>query len=50
MVVLGAFLKIKNIVKIEDVINGLKKSIPERNHNLLPLNEKAIEAGMKNAS
>jgi len=49
MVVLGAFLKIKNIVKIEDVINGLKKSIPERNHNLLPLNEKAIEAGMKNA-
>ena len=48
MVVLGAFLKIKSIVEMKDVINGLKKSIPERNHKLLPLNEKAIEAGMEN--
>jgi 2-oxoglutarate ferredoxin oxidoreductase subunit gamma len=47
MVVLGAYLKIKPIVKMENVIKGLKKSIPERNHNLLPLNEQAITKGME---
>ena len=46
MVVLGAYLKIKPIVKMENVIKGLKKSIPERNHKLLPLNEEAINKGM----
>ncbi|MBT7038433.1 MAG: 2-oxoglutarate ferredoxin oxidoreductase subunit gamma, partial [Bacteroidetes bacterium] len=30
MVVLGAYLKIKPIVKMENVIKGLKKSLPER--------------------
>ncbi len=29
------------------VIRGLKKSLPERYHNLIPMNEKAIELGMK---
>jgi 2-oxoglutarate ferredoxin oxidoreductase subunit gamma len=48
MIVLGAFLKIKPIVKIENVINGLKKSIPERYHNLIPMNEEALKAGMDN--
>ncbi len=47
MMVLGSFLKIKPIVKMENVIKGLKKSIPSRNHSLLPLNEQAIEIGMK---
>jgi 2-oxoglutarate ferredoxin oxidoreductase subunit gamma len=47
MMVLGSFLKIKPIVKMENVIKGLKKSIPARNHNLIPLNEQAIEMGMK---
>lgn len=46
MVVLGAFLKLKPIVKMENVIKGLKKSIPERHHHLIPMNEKAIERGM----
>lgn len=46
MVVLGAYLKLKPIVKMENVIKGLKKSIPERNHKLLPLNEEAINKGM----
>jgi 2-oxoglutarate ferredoxin oxidoreductase subunit gamma len=49
MVVLGAYLKIKPIVKIENVIKGLKKSIPVRNHKLLPLNEEAIKNGMEAA-
>ncbi len=48
MVVLGAYLKVKPIVKLENVIKGLKKSLPERYHRLIPLNEDAITMGMKN--
>ena len=48
MVVLGAYLKVKPIVKLENVIKGLKKSLPERYHRLIPLNEDAINMGMKN--
>lgn len=46
MIVLGGYLKVKPIVKIENVILGLKKSLPERYHKLIPLNEKAIHKGM----
>ena len=46
MVVLGAFLKVKPIVELDNVLNGLKKSLPERYHHLLPLNKEAIEIGM----
>ncbi|MDO9579862.1 MAG: 2-oxoacid:acceptor oxidoreductase family protein [Bacteroidales bacterium] len=46
-IVLGGFLKIKPIIKIENVIKGLKKSLPERYHNLIPLNEKALSRGME---
>ena len=45
MVVLGAYLKIKPVVKLENVIEGLKKSLPERYHHLIPLNEEAITKG-----
>lgn len=48
MVVLGAYLKVKPIVKLENVIAGLKKSLPERYHKLIPLNQDAITMGMKN--
>jgi len=47
MVVLGAFLKIKPIVTLENVNKGLKKSIPERHHHLMPMNEKAIIRGQE---
>ena len=47
MIVLGAFLKIKPIVKMENVLQGLKKSLPERYHHLIPLNEEAIQKGMQ---
>ena len=47
MVVLGAYLKVKPIVKMDNVKKGLKKSLPERYHNLLPINEKAIEKGLE---
>jgi len=48
MVVLGAFLKVKPIVKLENVIEGLKKSLSERYHHLIPLNKEAITIGMNN--
>ncbi|MGQ1888856.1 2-oxoacid:acceptor oxidoreductase family protein [Thermophagus sp. OGC60D27] len=47
MIVLGAYLKIKPLVDIENVLKGLKKSLPERHHHLLPMNEKAIQRGME---
>jgi 2-oxoglutarate ferredoxin oxidoreductase subunit gamma len=45
MVVLGAYLKLKPIVAYENVIKGLKKSLPERYHNTIPMNETAIKSG-----
>ena len=45
MIVLGGFLKVKPIIKLENIIKGLKKSLPERYHNLIPMNEKALERG-----
>lgn len=50
MVVMGAFLKIKPIVKLENVLAGLEKSLPERYHHLIPLNEKALKIGMNNVA
>ncbi|MDD3034033.1 MAG: 2-oxoacid:acceptor oxidoreductase family protein [Bacteroidales bacterium] len=47
MVVLGAFLSKKPIVSMDNVIKGLKKSIPERHHHLIPMNEQAIKVGME---
>ena len=47
MIVLGAYLKIKPIVKMENVIKGIKKSLPERHHKLLPLNEDAVNQGTR---
>jgi 2-oxoglutarate ferredoxin oxidoreductase subunit gamma len=47
MIVLGGYLAIRSILKLENVVEGLKKSLPERHHKLIPLNEKAISAGME---
>ena len=46
MIILGAFLKMKPIVTMENVRNGLKKSLPARHHHLIPMNEEAINSGM----
>lgn len=46
MIVLGGMLKIKPIVTLENVLLGLKKSLPERHHKLIPMNEQAILKGM----
>ena len=46
MIVLGALLKARPIVTIDDVLKGLKKTLPERHWHLLPLNEEALKTGM----
>jgi 2-oxoglutarate ferredoxin oxidoreductase subunit gamma len=45
MIILGGFIKVKPIIKLENIIKGLKKSLPERYHNLIPMNEKALKRG-----
>ena len=47
MIVLGALLKVKPMVTIENVLLGLKKSLPERHWHLLPENEQALRRGME---
>lgn len=47
MLVLGALLKVRNLVSIDNVVKGLRKALPERYHNLIPLNEQAIRRGME---
>lgn len=47
MIVLGAYLKVKPLVNMENVMKGLKKSLPERHHGMLPMNEKAILRGQE---
>lgn len=46
MIVLGALLKIKPIVTIDNVLKGLKKSLPKRHWDSLTLNEEALRKGM----
>ena len=45
MILLGALLAATAIVPDEAVIRGLKKTLPERHHHLIPLNQEAIEKG-----
>lgn len=45
MIVLGAYLERKPVVQSENVIQALKKVLPERYHHLLDLNKKALDTG-----
>ena len=47
MIVIGGLLKITNLVSLESVMDGLKKTLPERHYKLLPINEEAINKGME---
>ena len=47
MIILGAFLEKKPLVSVKSIMEGLSKVLPERNHHLLPVNEKALKHGMK---
>lgn len=46
MIILGAFIKIRETVKPDTVTKALYEVLPERHHKLIPLNEKALEVGM----
>ena len=45
MILLGAFVQKTQAVKIETILEVLKKTLPERRHHLIPLNEKALKRG-----
>ena len=45
MIMLGAYLETKPVVKIDSIIEALKKVLPERYHNLLPINKDALNRG-----
>jgi 2-oxoglutarate ferredoxin oxidoreductase subunit gamma len=47
MVLLGAFVQKTQAVKIETILDVLKKTLPERRHNLIPLNEDALRIGYR---
>lgn len=47
MIVLGGLLKVCPIVSLESVTKGLKKTLPERHHHLIPMNEQALLKGME---
>ena len=47
MIILGGLLKVKQLVSYDNVIAGLKKSLPARHHDLIPMNEMAIKKGMQ---
>lgn len=47
MFILGGYLKVHPVVRIESIMKALKKTLPERHHDLLPVNEQAILKGME---
>lgn len=47
MVMLGAFLKTTGIINKEAVVKSMKKAFSARHHDLLPINEAALDEGAK---
>ncbi|MFZ1528857.1 MAG: 2-oxoacid:acceptor oxidoreductase family protein [Ferruginibacter sp.] len=45
MIMLGVYLHLKPVVKMDDVMQALEKVLPEKYHHLLPLNRLAMEKG-----
>ena len=47
MIILGGFLKVKPVVKLENIEKGLQKSLPPRHHSMIPMNIEAVRMGME---
>ena len=47
MILLGAFIQKTGVISIDGVVAALKKTLPERRHNLIPLNEAALRKGFE---
>ncbi|MCE2934615.1 MAG: 2-oxoacid:acceptor oxidoreductase family protein [Cyclobacteriaceae bacterium] len=45
MIMLGAYLQLRPVVKIESVMQALAEVLPEKYHHLLDLNRQALELG-----
>lgn len=45
IVLLGAFLELTKAVSMEAVLESLKKVLPPHRHNLIPVNQAALEKG-----
>jgi len=45
MIMLGAYLQQRPVVKIESILEALKKVLPEKYHHLLLINKQALELG-----
>ncbi len=45
MIMLGAYLHLKPIVKTASILEALKKVLPEKYHHLLDINRQALEKG-----
>lgn len=46
-VILGALIELTGIVTVEAVVESLKKVLPARRHNMIPVNQMALESGIK---
>ncbi len=47
MIVLGGLLQVRPLVSIDNVLQALRKTLPARHHNLIPMNEAALRRGME---
>ena len=47
MIVLGGLLRVAPVVSTDGVEKALRKTLPERHHDLIPLNMQAIDEGGK---
>jgi 2-oxoglutarate ferredoxin oxidoreductase subunit gamma len=45
MIILGAYLRLKPVVKKDSILEALKKVLPEKYHHLLDINKLALEKG-----
>lgn len=49
MVALGAFLAMKPVVKVDSIVEALQEHLPEHQKKHVPLNRRALEAGVAKA-
>ena len=47
MIILGGLLQVRQLANIENVVMALRKTLPERHHDLIPANEAALKKGME---
>lgn len=46
MLILGSLVRVEKIVNEETLMTALKETLPERYHDMIPLNKRALEMGM----